>query len=57
MVFDIEMIKKVYSSMKDKVDHAKKICDHHQLQEYLSQPGIIPEIAKNLSSIEIRYDA
>ena len=28
MVFDIEMIKKVYSSMKDKVDHAKKICDH-----------------------------
>ena len=28
MVFDIEMIKKVYSSMKDKVDHAKKICNH-----------------------------
>ena len=28
MVFDIDMIKKVYSSMKDKVDHAKKICNH-----------------------------
>ena len=28
MVFDIEMIKKVYSSMKDKVDNAKKICNH-----------------------------
>ena len=28
MVFDIEMIKKVYSSMKDKVDHAKKVCNH-----------------------------
>ena len=28
MVFDIEMIKKVYSSMKDKVDIAKKICNH-----------------------------
>ena len=28
MVFDIEMIKKVYSSMKDRVDHAKKICNH-----------------------------
>ena len=26
MVFDIEMIKNVYSSMKDKVDHAKKVC-------------------------------
>ena len=28
MVFDIEMIKKVYSSMKDKVDIAKKVCNH-----------------------------
>ncbi len=28
MVFDIEMIKNVYSSMKDKVDHAKKVCNH-----------------------------
>ena len=28
MVFDIEMIKKVYSSMKDKVDNAKKVCNH-----------------------------
>ena len=28
MIFDIDMIKKVYSSMKDKVDHAKKICNH-----------------------------
>ena len=28
MVFDIEMIKKVYSSMKDKVDNAKRVCNH-----------------------------
>ena len=28
MVFDIEMIKKVYSSMKNKVDIAKKVCNH-----------------------------
>ena len=28
MVFDIEMIKKVYSSLKDKVDIAKKVCNH-----------------------------
>ena len=28
MVFDIEMIKKVYSSMKDKVDIAKKVCNY-----------------------------
>ena len=29
MVFDIEMIKRVYSSMKYKVDLAKNICNHH----------------------------
>ena len=28
MVFDIEMIKKIYSSIKNKVDHAKKVCNH-----------------------------
>ena len=28
MVFDIEMIKNVYSSMKEKVDLAKKVCNH-----------------------------
>ena len=28
MVFDIEMIKKVYSSMKGKVDNAKRVCNH-----------------------------
>ena len=28
MVFDIEMIKKIYSAMKNKVDHAKKVCNH-----------------------------
>ena len=28
MVFDIEMIKKVYSSLKDKVDITKKVCNH-----------------------------
>ena len=28
MVFDLEMIKKIYSSMREKVDHAKSICKH-----------------------------
>ena len=28
MVFDIEMIKKIYSSIKNKVDHAKRVCNH-----------------------------
>ena len=28
MVFDLEMIKNIYSSMKEKVDHAKSICKH-----------------------------
>ena len=28
MVFDLEMIKKIYSSMRKKVDHAKSICKH-----------------------------
>ena len=28
MVFDLEMIKSIYSSMKEKVDHAKSICKH-----------------------------
>ena len=28
MVFDLEMIKKIYSSMKEKVDNAKSICKH-----------------------------
>ena len=28
MIFDLEMIKKVYSSIKLKVDSAKKICKH-----------------------------
>ena len=28
MVFDLEMIKNIYSSIKEKVDHAKSICKH-----------------------------
>ncbi len=28
MVFDLEMIKNIYSSMREKVDHAKSICKH-----------------------------
>ena len=28
MVFDLEMIKNIYSSMKEKVDRAKNICKH-----------------------------
>ena len=28
MIFDLEMIKRVYSSIKQKVDSAKKICNH-----------------------------
>ena len=28
MVFDLEMIKNIYSSMKEKVDRAKSICKH-----------------------------
>tara|TARA_B100000963_G_scaffold320063_1_gene302344 strand:- start:3283 stop:5541 length:2259 start_codon:yes stop_codon:yes gene_type:complete len=28
MVFDLEMIKNIYSSMKEKVDYAKSICNH-----------------------------
>ncbi len=28
MIFDLEMIKKVYSSIKQKVDSARKVCNH-----------------------------
>ena len=28
MVFDLEMIKKIYSSIKEKVDHAQSVCKH-----------------------------
>ena len=28
MVFDLEMIKKIYSSIREKVDHAKRLCKH-----------------------------
>ena len=28
MIFDLEMIKKVYGTIKQKVDSAKKICNH-----------------------------
>ena len=47
MIFDIEMIKRVYSSMREKVDVAKKICNHPLT---LSEKILYSHLWENLKS-------